>query len=280
VGPLDLGVLILGKKLNNILTKRGILCYNYYMKRIIVANWKMNPQTAKEAEVLLRDLSIKYKKSKNEMVVICPSFLHLYIFKKFKNKKVLLGAQDVSIDNEGLNTGQVSPKMLKDLGVGFVIVGHSERRKMNEGDEVINKKILNLLKNKMTPILCVGEKKRDHDGFYLSYVREQIKSCLEGVSGSNIKNIIIAYEPVWAIGERAERQATVAEFTEIKIFIKKTLSDLYNPKIAHSVSIIYGGSVNSLNAKSFMEEGGSDGLLIGRDSLNYKKFEAILKVVN
>lgn len=246
------------------------------MNKIVIANWKMNPQTQKEAEVLFKAISSNYQKSNKNKVIVCPSFPHLFISRKTKNKNIILGAQDVATVEKGANTGEVSPKMLKDMGVDYVIVGHSERRNMEESNEIINKKILNLLKFKMTPILCVGEKKRDHDGFYLSYVREQIKSCLNSVSHQNMKNIIIAYEPIWAIGLNAEREATVSEFTEMKIFIKKTLSDLYNSKIAHSIKIIYGGSVNHLTAKFFTEDGGADGLLIGRDSLNYKKFGAIL----
>jgi len=249
------------------------------MNKIVIANWKMNPQTKKEAEQLFKAFLSKDQKLNKNKVIICPSLPHLFISQKLKNKKVLLGAQNVSTENEGAYTGEVSPKMLKDMGVNYVIVGHSERRKIGEDDETINKKILNLLKYKMIPILCVGEKKRDHDGFYLSYVREQIKSCLFGVSSSNIKNIIIAYEPIWAISSNKGTEATVSEFTEMKIFIKKTLSDLYNEKTAHNILIIYGGSVNSINAKPFLEEGGADGLLVGRDSLNIKKFFSILETI-
>ncbi len=250
------------------------------MSKIVIANWKMNPQSQKEAEVLFKAVSLSGKNLKKNKIIICPSFPHLFIFKKLKSKKILLGAQNVATESEGAKTGEISPLILKDMGVLYVIVGHSERRQMGENDEIINKKILNLLKNKMVPILCVGEKKRDHDGFYLSYVREQIKSCLNGVSSLNMKNIIIAYEPIWAISSSKEREATASEFTEMKIFIKKTLSDLYSGKIAHSIPIIYGGSVNPLNAQSFVLQGEADGLLVGRDSLNAKKFEAIIKAVN
>lgn len=250
------------------------------MQKIVVANWKMNPQSKKEAEVLFERSKNISKKYKNSKIIVCPPFPFLYIGKKNTNKKFLLGAQNTAPLIDRPLTGEISPSMLKDMGVDYVIVGHSERRKMDENDEIINKKILNLLKNKMKPILCVGEKKRDHDGFYLSFVREQIKSCLIGVSSLSMKNIIIAYEPIWAIGKNAEREATTLEFTEMKIFIKKILSDLYSEKIAHSVLILYGGSVNPLNAKNFIKEAEADGLLIGRDSLNYKKFEAIIKAVN
>jgi triosephosphate isomerase len=249
------------------------------MSKLVVANWKMNPQSKKEAEVLFKGVSILVKNIKNTQIIICPPFPYLFTSQKLKNKKVTLGAQNVANFAEGSHTGEVSPKMLKDMGVGFTIVGHSERRLAGETNKNINEKILNLLKFKISPIICVGENKRDHDGFYLSFVGEQIKECLTGVTRSQMKNIIIAYEPVWAIGINATREATKEEFMEMKIFIKKVISDIYESKIAHSVPIIYGGSVNPQNAESFVEEGGADGLLVGRDSLNLKKFGAILSVI-
>lgn len=246
------------------------------MTKLVVANWKMNPQSQKEAEILFKGVSTLVKNIKDTKVIICPSFSHLFISKKFKNKKIILGAQNVAQEIEGSYTGEVSPKMLKNMGVNYVIIGHSERRSQGENNKNINEKILNSLKFKLIPILCVGESKRDHDGFYLSYVGEQIKECLHGVTRPQMKNIIIAYEPIWAIGKTATREATKEEFMEMKIFIKKVISDMYDEKIAHSTAILYGGSVNSLNANSFMSGGGADGLLVGRDSLNPKKFGAIL----
>jgi len=250
------------------------------MTKIVVANWKMNPKSLKEAGGIFKDTFTVAKGVKNTKIVVCPPFPYLFLSKNFKNKNVFLGAQNVAKDGEGSYTGEVSSKTLKDMGVSYVIVGHSERRLLGENDSVINKKIFNLLKNKITPILCVGENKRDHDGFYLSFVKEQLKSCLNGIPKSQIKNIIIAYEPVWAIGKGAVREATKEEFLEMKIFIKKVISDIYDPNVAHSVPILYGGSVNPLNAELFIKGGEADGLLVGRDSLNSKKFGSILNVAN
>lgn len=247
------------------------------MVRIIVANWKMNPQSQKEAEVLFSESNKNVKKHK---IIICPPFPFLFIFKKIKNKKISLGAQDVGVEIEGSHTGEISPKMLVNMGVRYVIVGHSECRTEGETNQIINKKILNLLKLKISPIICVGENKRDNDGFYLSFIKEQLENCLSGVTSSQMKNLIIAYEPVWAIGKNATREATKEEFVEVKIFIKKVISDIYGPKIAHSIPILYGGSVNQNNAKSFVEDGGADGLLVGRDSINPKKFSAILNALS
>lgn len=250
------------------------------MVKIVVANWKMNPQSQKEAEILFSKVSIGAKNMKNMKIIICPPFPFLFLSKNFKNKKIALGAQNVSKKEEGSYTGEVSPKMLLNMGVSYVIVGHGECRLQGETSKIVNEKILNLLKSKLLPILCIGESIRDRDGFYLSFVGEQIKDCLKGVTRSQMKNIIIAYEPIWAIGERATREATKEEFMEMKIFIKKIISDIYDSKIAHSIAILYGGSVNSLNAKLFTDIEGANGLLVGRDSINPKKFGAILNALN
>jgi triosephosphate isomerase len=248
--------------------------------KIVVANWKSNPQSQKEAEVLFNGVSKGVKNIKNTKIIICPPFPFLFISQKTKNKKIILGAQNVSKDSGGSHTGEVSPLMLVNTGVKYVIIGHGERRTLGETNEIVNEKILNLLKFKLTPILCVGESNRDRDGFYLSFIEEQIKSCLNKVPRVQMKNIIIAYEPIWAIGATATREATKEEFMEMKIFIKKIISDIYDSKIAHSVPILYGGSVNSLNTRSFMQEGEADGLLVGRDSMDSKKFVGILNALS
>jgi triosephosphate isomerase (TIM) len=251
-----------------------------YMAKIVVANWKMNPQSEKEAEVLFKDTFALAKVSQNTKIIICPPFPYLYISLKFKNKKVLLGAQNVSKEEGGSHTGEVSPKMLLSMGASFAIVGHGEERLLGETNEIINEKILNLLKYKLSPILCVGESERDKEGSYLSFVGEQLKGCLLGVPKAQMKNIIIAYEPIWAIGASATREATKEEFIEMKIFIKKVISDIYDGRIAHSIPILYGGSVNPENASQFVDGGKADGLLVGRDCLDPKKFGAILKALN
>jgi len=250
-----------------------------YMAKIIIANWKMNPGTFKESESILKGISIQIKNIKNIKVIICPPFPFLFIFKKVKSNKIYIGAQNVSKDSEGSHTGEVSPRMLKDIGVSYVIVGHGECRSRGETNNIVNEKILNLLKSKLSPVLCVGESKRDNDGFYLSFVSDQIKECLKDIPRVQMKNIIIAYEPLWAIGKSAVREATKEEFIEMKIFIRKVISDIYDSKVAHGVPVLYGGSVNKDNAFYFANEGGADGLLVGRDSINPKKFGAILSAL-
>lgn len=250
------------------------------MVKIVVANWKMNPLSQKEAGVLFNESLKELKKLKNIKIIICPPFPFLFVSKKFKNKNMVLGAQNVAKEAEGSHTGEVAPKMLIDMGVRNVIVGHGECRARGETNKIINEKILNLLKHKLSPIICVGESNRDRDGFYLSFVGDQIHDCLKNVTRAQIKDIIIAYEPIWAIGKNATREATKEEFIEMKIFIRKVISDIYDSKIAHSIPILYGGSVNGENTKSFILEGEADGLLVGRDSINPKKFSAILSAIN
>jgi triosephosphate isomerase len=259
------------------------------MNNLVVANWKMNPKSQKEAEKIFKEISVLAKelgkRSGDTSIVVCMPFPYLNIAKdkiaKFKN--LYLGSQNVSEEIEGAFTGEVSAKMLKDSNVSYVIVGHSERRAMGETNSQINKKVLNILNTKLSPIICVGENERDNGGEYLSFVQKQIIECLNGVQKSQIKKVIIAYEPVWAIGANAKRVATPAEFLEMQIFIKKIISDIYDASIAHKILIIYGGSVHPENAESFVSENIAShvgcGFLVGRDSLSPKKFSAIINSI-
>lgn len=245
---------------------------------LIIANWKMNPQTKKDAEIIFNNISDSLKDVKGVQVVICPPYPFFFLKEKIKDKKVHLGSQDVFSEKSGSYTGEVSAPQLKDFGVEYVIIGHSERRALGDTNQIINKKILSTFKSKMVPIFCVGENKRDVNGFYLSFIKQQIIEGLFGISNLQIKNIVIAYEPVWAIGDGAERVATPAEFIEIRIFIKKVIADLYNVKIAREIKIIYGGSVHPENTEAFIKEGEADGLLVGRDSLKGKLFDKIINL--
>lgn len=246
------------------------------MRKIVVANWKMNPGTQKEARVIFDGIVKNSKNTKDIDVVICPPFPFLSIGEKLKIKNVSLGAQNVFEKIIGPYTGEVSPKMLTNLGVKYVILGHSERRALGDTDTIINKKILMALKSKLMPILCVGENTRDSNGFYLAFIKHQIIECLSSVPKNQIKNLIIAYEPIWAIGENAIHEATKEDFVEIQIFIKKVIADIYDMKTAVAISVIYGGSVHANNAKEYISAG-AKGLLVGRDSLSVKKFGEIIK---
>ncbi|MFA6386713.1 MAG: triose-phosphate isomerase [Candidatus Paceibacterota bacterium] len=249
------------------------------INKLIVANWKMNPQSKRDAEIIFKNISLFVKNLKKIDVVVCPSYPHLYLKDKIKNKKLKLGSQDVFYEKEGSYTSEVSIGMLKDFGVEYVILGHSERRMVGDTNNIINKKILATLKAKINPIFCIGESKRDANGFYLSFIKQQIIEGLALVTKSQMTNVVIAYEPVWAIGSNAVREATAAEFIEIRIYIKKIIADIFDIKTANEIKIIYGGSVHPTNANIFIKDGGADGLLVGRDSLNKKLFGQIINLV-
>jgi triosephosphate isomerase len=171
--------------------------------------------------------------------------------------------------------------MIYNLGVKYVIVGHSERRSSLAGageiNEIVNKKVKAAISAGLIPILCVGENVRDENHEYLNFVKKQIEECLNGVSKNLIAKVIIAYEPVWAIGKGAF-PATPEEFREMNIFIKKILSDKFGVKEASKVKIIYGGSVDDKNALDFIKDGQADGFLPGRASLDAEKFSKIIKI--
>lgn len=250
------------------------------MKKLIVGNWKMNPQSVKEAEILFKNIGKATSSIKNTDIVICVPFPFLSIVKKLKNKKITLGAQNVFYQAEGAYTGEVSASMLRDLGVKYVIVGHSERRSQGETNEIVNKKLIAILKAKLTPILCIGESIRNNDGSYLGIVKDQLMANLASVSKNQIKQIVIAYEPVWALSSTVNRHdATPHDFEEMKIYIRKTLTDMFGPTAANSVRIIYGGSANKDNALSFLQIG-ADGLLPGKASLDAKNFANIIEIAS
>jgi triosephosphate isomerase len=245
-------------------------------KKLIIGNFKQNPQTLKEAELLFREAKKVSGKLKNVEVVLCPSAPFIGALGKFKG---MLGAQDVSLELEGAHTGEISPLMLRDLGVKYVIIGHSERRTMGESNNVVAQKIKSAFKGKLVPVVCVGESERDAKGSFWHDLKNQIKESLAGVQKSQLKDMVIAYEPVWAIGKSALRDATPVEIHEAKIFIHKVLSDMFGTKESAKVKIIYGGSVNAKNCADILFAG-VDGLLPGRVSLKSQEFAAILKISN
>lgn len=248
------------------------------LKKIIVGNWKMNPLTLKEAEKLFSSVAKGISGIKKTEIVICPPFIYLEKLKKIKTSKINLGAQDAFYADLGAFTGEVSPDMLYNLGVKYVILGHSERRALGETNASVNKKIKASLSAELVPILCVGESLRDENHGYFNLVREQLGECLAGVSKNSISKIIVAYEPIWAISSTANRKdATPLDAREMAIFIRKILADKFGGE-AQKTRVIYGGSANEKDAEDFLKNGGVDGLLPGRASLTAKKFIEIIKI--
>ncbi len=247
-------------------------------KKIIVANWKMNPNSFAEAKAIFNNLkkSLRPKKSKTRKeVVICPPLPYFGIFENLP-KGMLLGSQDISLKDPGAFTGEVGAKIIKNSGGSFCIVGHSERRAMGETSETVSKKILKAVNCKLTPIVCVGEKIRDKDGQFFLTIRSIIESSLHGVSKNNAQKLIIAYEPIWAVGSAAKGAINPEVLCETSVFIRRTLSEIYGNKIGTKIPLIYGGSVDEKDCKELVEIGKVDGFLIGRASLKPKIFSKII----
>ncbi len=211
-------------------------------------------------------------------VLLCSSFVSLIAVKQsIENSKLRLGAQDIFYENDGPYTGEISGSMLLSAGCEYVIVGHSERRKyFYETNVIVNKKIKKSLEFNLLPILCVGETIVEReDEIFEGVIEEQIIDSLEGVSPENIKKIIIAYEPVWAIGTGVN--ATPAQSGKIHKFIRTVVAKIYDSDTANNLLIIYGGSLNGKNAHEMLSEPGIDGALIGGASLDAEQFKGIVK---
>ncbi|MSU44591.1 triose-phosphate isomerase [Candidatus Nomurabacteria bacterium] len=248
--------------------------------KIIIGNWKMNPSTQKEAEKLFVDITKSIFGVQKTEIVICPPFLYLEKLRSAsrRTKKISLGAQNVFYEEAGPYTGEISASMLEDLGIKYVIVGHSKRRELGETGLDINKKIKASLSAGLVPILCVGETVRDESHSYFNLVKTQLEECLDGVKKDLISKIIIAYEPIWAISSTPNhKDATPADCEEMSLFIKKILVDKFGVKIKIP-RIIYGGDVNEKNVQDFLKDGGVEGVLVGRVSLDAVKFMEIIKI--
>ena len=250
------------------------------MKKIIIANWKMNPINLREAKVIFKGIKKQALKSRNAQTVICPSSVYISELKKmYSGKKILLGAQDCFDRDKGAFTGETSPGMLKSAGADFVILGHSERREAGENNKIISQKAKLALRDGLKVILCVGEKERDEEGNYFRFLKKQILDVLDKIGRDYLKDILIAYEPVWAVGKKAQGVITGEQLREIVVFIRKILVDKYGVKNFDAVRILYGGSVDYKNAEE-LAESGVDGFLVGRESLNAEKFGKILEIMD
>lgn len=244
------------------------------MKSLIVANWKLNPQTLIEAKKLFNSVKKGIRNIKKVEIVICPPFLYISDLKKLADQKLTpnlkFGAQDCFWENKGAFTGEISPSMLKNLGCQYVILGHSERRRyFQESDEMINKKIKAAISENLKPILCIGETEDERkEGKTFKVLKNQLQKNLAKIEKSKLKigSLIVAYEPVWAIG--TGNPCEPKEAKKVFLFLKKILKNSI---------ILYGGSVNSENAINYLKESGFQGLLVGGASLKAKEFIEIVK---
>ena len=242
----------------------------------------MNLLSPKEREQYLISLEkeLQSKKIKNSEIVFCPPFVHLEAFGKIKNKNIKLGAQNVFSEDKGSYTGEISPSMLKNLGCEYVILGHSERRRyFAENNEDINLKIISAIKNRLRPIICLGETRAEKENeMTLQVIERQIQECLLGISRAKLEQIIFVYEPVWAVG--SDLIPTVNEIMEAKVLIRKILVEMFGQKHIKNIQILYGGSVNCKNSKEVCVDPELDGVLVGRESLAPHELFKIVEIID
>lgn len=245
--------------------------------KIVAGNWKMYKDKSETIELISQ---LKEKLSRAQVktqVIICPPFTSIELAGELiKNTNIRLGAQNVHSEVEGAFTGEVSVKMLKSFGVEFVIVGHSERRNyFNESDDFINKKIKRAIEYSIKPIFCLGETLEERlAGKIFSVIENQLKNGLKNISESELKEIVIAYEPVWAIG--TGKTATPQQAEEVHSFLREKINEMYNKSIAEEIRILYGGSIKPENARELFSQLDIDGGLVGGACLKADSFYQII----
>lgn len=245
-------------------------------KPIIAANWKMN-KTLSEAQDFAKEVKEQVPSGDSVDSVICaPSLFLEKLISEVEGSNVKIGAQTMHFEESGAFTGEVSPTMLNDLGVDYVIIGHSERRALfAETDETVNKKVHAAFRHHLIPIVCVGETLEEREnGDMKQVVNRQVTKALDGLSADEAKVAVIAYEPIWAIG--TGKSASTEDANEACQFIRQTLAELYDQVTADEVRIQYGGSVKPENIGSFMSQSDIDGALVGGASLDPKSFLQLL----
>ena len=251
-----------------------------YRKTIIAGNWKMN-KTPSETKAFAEEFKALLPKTKWCDIVVCVPAADLSAaVRAFKDSRIAVGAQNVYFEKSGAYTGEVSADMLADLGVRYVIVGHSERRALfGETDEVVNKKVHAALDAGLTPIICVGESLAQREmGVTLELIALQVKSALAGVGAEQMRRCVIAYEPIWAIG--TGKTATSEQASEVCTAIRALIRAQYGARVARSVTIQYGGSMKPDNARELLAHEDIDGGLIGGASLVAKSLMEIVHAAN
>lgn len=251
-------------------------CYTLPMKALIVGNWKMNPATYKDAKLLFDATKKAAESAKGATVVVAPPSLYLRELSKGYRGKIAFAVQNASAETTGAHTGEISFAMAKDARVEFGIIGHAERRAAGETNEDTKLKVKMALSEGLTPILCVGEHSRGTSGTHFAFVRDQLRTGLMDVEPANLKKVIIAYEPVWAIG--AASAMSPRDMHEMSIFIRKCIFELHG-EAAHAVRILYGGSIDATNAPAMLTEGDVSGLLVGRASTDTTHIKELLQAI-
>ncbi len=238
---------------------------------IFIANWKMNPSSLVEAKRLLDEYS--KLSSNSHQIIVCPPAPLLFLKENYPN--LSFGAQNCAIEKSGAFTGEVSPWLIKNLGSQYVILGHSERKKyFGETIEIIRQKLVLAIKSGLQPILCLGEIKSSEQNF--DEVKEQLEFYLTEIKSSWIRKIIFAYEPTWAISTFEGKSCQPEQCLSMALLIKKVIKKKFPYSLLDQIKIVYGGSVNSKNYLSYLNEGGVNGLLVGKAGLNLVEVRKML----
>lgn len=246
-------------------------------KTIVAGNWKMN-MTPSEAKKLVEDMKPLVKDYTDCDIVVCPPAIDIpVVAEAVRGSNIKLGAQNIHWEEKGAYTSEISAAMLKEYGVQYAIIGHSERRAyFGETDETVNKRALFALKNEITPIICVGESLSQREaGETNEFVSKQIKAALQGMTSSDVKNVVVAYEPIWAIG--TGKTATPQDANDTIGIIRSAIAEQFDDITSQEVRIQYGGSMNDANAFELISMQHIDGGLIGGASLKADKFAVICK---
>jgi triosephosphate isomerase len=246
---------------------------------LIVANWKSYVEKRDEAKKLLALSKRLSAKSRRTKIVLAPSFAHLGVLAPGNRSKVKFAAQDLSTTTVGPATGEVSGATLRNLGAEYVIIGHSERRAIGETDTVIAEKAKRAVANGLIPILCIGEKERDADAHYLLTLKKQLHAVFEPLAPRDRLRVIVAYEPVWAIGKHAGDALASSDLREMVLYIRKALSEYLPGKSAKVAPVIYGGSVEPSNIRGLAGGSDIDGFLVGHASVDPVPFAALVKAL-
>lgn len=249
---------------------------------LIVGNWKAYVESKVKAKALSASAKRLVAKGDHE-IVIAPAAPYIGMFapaRPVAKKGLMLGAQDVSITVGGAETGEVAAGLLRDLGVTYVIVGHSERRARGESDDVVIEKVRHVLAHGMTPILCIGESHRDTEAQYLKHIRAQLGAVMAALSPKERLSVVVAYEPIWAIGKSDMEAITPRDLAEMVLYIQKVLSDFMPGRANQKVRILYGGSVDSGNVRALAAGTDIEGFLVGRASTDVAGFSALVKAVS
>ncbi len=251
-------------------------------KPLIMGNWKMKPALLADAKTIVTKIGKQAGSFRNVDIVLCPPAVFLSELKRATtSRKIMWGAQDCATRREASETGSLSPAQVKSVGAKYVIVGHSERRALGDTDEIVRTKMDVALAEGLTVVVCIGERVRDTRGDYLQLLNAQLISAFKGRPRTELDRIIIAYEPLWAIGKSAkEANVQPGDIHEMMIFVRKFFAERYGKAIADERVVLYGGSVEPVNTRMVLTQGHADGALIGHASIVPSDFLSILTIAN